>query len=224
MCARDIALDLPPTSCLCPRALLWAPQNSRARASIACLRRSSHLCCFSRMVLAMARSLEEWPGLATARRQPCCVVLVRGLFRQGVACPVRWMCSGVGATLNTRRLWKRRLVYSVLSHVSARAKRKSLGDYGLVRSSIVSRPVTPMMHVFSRHVFSNQDCFSIRLCQPTTFHESRFSWNYAPDSGVRTEHLSAHPSYARSPNHVSFSCWQITVHKPESQRMRASKR
>ena len=23
----------------------------------------------------MARSLEEWPGLATARRQPCCVLL-----------------------------------------------------------------------------------------------------------------------------------------------------
>ena len=63
--------------------------------------------------------------------------------------------------------------------------------------------------------------FSIRLCQFTTFHESRFSWDYAPHSGVRTEHLSAHPSYARSPNHVSFSCWQITVHKPESQRMRA---
>jgi hypothetical protein len=45
--------------------------------------------------LVMVRSLEEWPGSATAKRQPSCVYCSRRgssrAIRKGVACPARWM-------------------------------------------------------------------------------------------------------------------------------------
>lgn len=77
-----------------------------------------------------------------------------------------------------------------------------------------------MMHVFGRHVQSSPTKIAsgFALYQLATFHESWFSWNYAPQ--FRSPGYAL-PSYARSHNRIFFSCWQITLHKPESQRMRA---
>ena len=73
-----------------------------------------------------------------------------------------------------------------------------------MRSSIVSCPVTPMMHVFSRHVLQPRLPLDWPLPAHHVSQKPVFLELCALIQESRIEHISVIPPHARSPNYISF--------------------